>query len=132
MIRRRGYVVSISRVAVLVFLCLSLSGSVVVCAARDAETAERYYKIGADNFYNFEFGQALETLKAALELAEDRSAALEYRYWVSKVLWVYLLDQQIDINEDFMTVVLDKDLTKQPRIDSPLRREFFDVTRGGT
>ena len=92
--------------------------------------AERYYQIGTDHFYSFEFAEALSNLKEALELG-DAPRSLEYRYWVSKVLWVYLLDQQIAINEDFMTVLLDKDLTKQPRIDPDVRREFFGVTRGG-
>lgn len=81
----------------------------------------------ADLYYNFELESAAACTRKAWR---ESPSSMEAAYWHSKTLWVLQLDRQIDVNQDLMSLVLDKEPTKK-RIDAALKEEFLTVIKSG-
>ncbi len=83
-----------------------------------------------DRFYTFEFAGSVEDFRSVVHDTRN-SSTLEQRYWLSKALWVFMLDQQVDVNQDFMTAVLDKTRADVDLVPTNLKREFSAETEAG-
>jgi len=99
--------------------------------ARGEPTAEGAWKLGVEHFYNFEFAEALPYLRDAFKSSGRSESNPKYRYWLSKALWVRMLDEQVDINQDFMTAVLEKNLADPGLVSKDLKEEFSALTGEG-
>lgn len=94
-------------------------------------SAESAWEAGVDHFYNFEFDKALERFRESVRSSEPSDRRLEYQYWLSEALWVRMLDQQIDVNQDFMAAVLEKNVTHSGQVSKELKLDFSTVTNSG-
>lgn len=81
----------------------------------------------ADHYYNFEFDAASACAKRAYI---DSGRSLEAAYWYSKTLWVAELDRLMDVNQNLLAAVLEKEPVRQ-RVNPAVRTEFASVLAEG-
>ena len=93
--------------------------------------AAEVWKKGVGKFYNFDFSGSLKDFRDAVAGSGGTEEGLEYQYWLSKALWVEMLDAQTDINVDFMTATLERSKVDLNALDHDLQNEFLASTESG-
>lgn len=115
------------------------SGWLIVCGllaasavhAQQSAAATLSWNKATERFYSFDFAQSLVYFRDAVRESSSRDQKLEYQYWLAKALWIRILDQQTDINNDFVTATIDRVNISSKGVDENLRKEFLSVTATG-
>ncbi len=97
----------------------------------EPSAADISWKKGTERFYSFDFVGSPRYFREAVREGKSRDQKLEYQYWLAKALWIRILDQQTDINNDFITAAIERVNISAKLVDDSLRNEFLTVTKTG-
>lgn len=108
----------------LLVLCTILAAGVA-----QAQSSSTTFSKATERFYGFDFAASVTGFRQAAQESTTRDQKLEAQYWLAKALWIRILDEQTDINNDFVTASIERVNISSKRVDETLRSEFLTVTK---